>query len=237
MSSSELFYGRDLAAIHAKHHEALARAAADVLLPLIPTAGRVLDLGCGAGPLSFLLSADGHEVYGIDLSAALLAIARQRVPTGRFEQGDVLSADFGTVDAIAAIGEVVNYATASGGPGALENLFQRARQSLPVRGRFLFDYAGPKRHGQGQCVWSEQPDSFVAMQASAQDDIITRKIVTFIKRDNAWEKSSEVHRLHVYEPADVSRMLERAGFEAEHLSGYGEFDLPDGLHACLATAV
>lgn len=75
------------------------------------------------------------------------------------------------------------------------------------------------------------------MQASAQDDIITRKIVTFIKRDNAWEKSSEIHRLYTYEPAEVSRMLEEADFEVQHLSGYGEFELPDGLHPCLATAV
>ncbi|UWR13797.1 trans-aconitate 2-methyltransferase [Sulfitobacter sp. M368] len=237
MTSSELFYARDLAAIHAKHHEALARAAAEVLLSLMPTAGRVLDLGCGAGPLSFLLTADGHEVYGIDLSAELLSIARQRVPTGRFEKRDILSTDFGDVDAIAAIGEVVNYATATGGPSSLENLFRRARESLPVRGQFLFDCAGPKRHRKGEYVWSEQADSFVAMQAIAKDDIITRKIVTFTQRDNAWEKSNEVHRLHTYEPTQIFRMLEKAGFEVQHLSGYGEFELPDGLHPYLATAL
>lgn len=237
MTSTELFYGPDLAAIHADHHEALARAAAGVLLPLMPSAGRVLDLGCGAGRLSLMLAADLHEVVGVDLSPTLLSIARRRVPSGRFDEGDILSADFGTVDAIAAIGEVVNYATVTGGPSALKTLFRRARESLPVRGRFLFDCAGPDRHGQGECVWSEKPDSFVAMQASVRDVMITRKIVTFIRRVSGWEKSSEVHRLHTYEPAEVCRMLEEAGFEVQRLSGYGEAQLPNGLHPFLATVV
>ncbi|MEQ8397585.1 methyltransferase domain-containing protein [Thalassobaculum sp.] len=237
MTSAEPFYAPDLATIHAKHYETLAQSAAGELLPLLPTAARVLDLGCGAGPLSVLLAAQDHQISGIDLSASLLSIARQRVPSGRFEQGDIRTANFGRVDAIAAIGEVVNYATAVSEPGALESLALRVRESLPAHGLFLFDCAGPERHAEGEFVWSENPDSFVAMQAMRQGDTITRKITTFIKRDGVWQKSNEIHRLRTHQPSDVARVLETAGFEIQPLPGFGAYRLPNGLHPFLATAV
>lgn len=40
-------------------------------------ASRVLDLGCGHGPATQALSARGHDVLGLDASAALLEIARK----------------------------------------------------------------------------------------------------------------------------------------------------------------
>ncbi len=53
-------------------------------------AGSVLDIGCGAGATSLTLTTARPDlsVTGIDLSAALLAIARQRVPGARFVQAD-----------------------------------------------------------------------------------------------------------------------------------------------------
>lgn len=49
------------------------------LAAMAPRAGmRVLDLGCGAGATSFALAAAGAEVWGVDVSADLLARARAR---------------------------------------------------------------------------------------------------------------------------------------------------------------
>ncbi len=52
--------------------------------------GRVLDIGCGAGATSLALAdaRPGLAIMGIDLSAALLAVARQRLPHARFVQAD-----------------------------------------------------------------------------------------------------------------------------------------------------
>jgi SAM-dependent methyltransferase len=45
-------------------------------------AGDVLDLGCGTGSLSLLASEQGHRVTGVDLSPAMVTLAREKL-TGR----------------------------------------------------------------------------------------------------------------------------------------------------------
>jgi len=50
---------------------------------------RFLDLGCGAGGASELAASKGAEVAGIDASENLIEIARRRIPSGRFEVGDL----------------------------------------------------------------------------------------------------------------------------------------------------
>ena len=49
----------------------------------------VLDLGCGAGVFCRLAADAGAAVTGIDAAAALVEIARERVPGGRFDVGDI----------------------------------------------------------------------------------------------------------------------------------------------------
>lgn len=50
---------------------------------------RLLDAGCGAG-MALRLAADlGAEVAGVDASAGLLEVARDRLPRARLEQGDL----------------------------------------------------------------------------------------------------------------------------------------------------
>ncbi len=53
--------------------------------------GRVLDVGCGTGDLTQHL---GGEVVGLDRSAAMLDIARERVPWAHFLRGDALNMQF-----------------------------------------------------------------------------------------------------------------------------------------------
>jgi SAM-dependent methyltransferase len=55
-------------------------------LPL-PSAGRVIDIGCGQGELVRLLLADGYDALGIDVSPEQAAIA-QAAGLGRVRHGD-----------------------------------------------------------------------------------------------------------------------------------------------------
>jgi SAM-dependent methyltransferase len=52
-------------------------------------AGRVLELGCGAGRITGYLLALGREVTGLDVSPAMIAECRRRYPGGRFLEGDM----------------------------------------------------------------------------------------------------------------------------------------------------
>jgi SAM-dependent methyltransferase len=62
---------------------------------LPPAAADVLDLGCGTGSLSLLLTELGHHVVGLDLSAAMVDAARGKClgRTARFEQADAADPD------------------------------------------------------------------------------------------------------------------------------------------------
>lgn len=50
---------------------------------------RILDAGCGAGLAASMAAERGATVSGIDASHALLGIARQRLPKGDFQHGDL----------------------------------------------------------------------------------------------------------------------------------------------------
>ncbi|MCY0950089.1 class I SAM-dependent methyltransferase [Streptomyces sp. H27-S2] len=64
--------------------------ALDWLAARLPSGARVLDVGSGTGrPTAEVLAAAGCAVTGIDVSAAMVALARGRVPRARFEQADV----------------------------------------------------------------------------------------------------------------------------------------------------
>jgi SAM-dependent methyltransferase len=50
---------------------------------------RVLDVGCGAGLFCALAAKRGATVAGLDAAEGLLAVARQRTPTGDFRKGEM----------------------------------------------------------------------------------------------------------------------------------------------------
>ncbi len=52
--------------------------------------GRVCDLGCGPGHLARHLAELGLDAMGVDVSTAMLDVARRLNPNLRFEQGDML---------------------------------------------------------------------------------------------------------------------------------------------------
>jgi SAM-dependent methyltransferase len=68
-------------------------------------AGRVLELGCGAGRITGYLVQLAREAYGIDLQPQMVAECRRRYPRGHFLQTDIrdLSAfEPGSLDAVVA---------------------------------------------------------------------------------------------------------------------------------------
>jgi SAM-dependent methyltransferase len=96
--------------VGARYEEAFADvpgqlAALDWLVGSLPAGARVLDVGSGTGrPTAERLVRAGCEVTGIDVSAEMVRIARERVPGARFEQADVrtFEAPEGGYDAVCA---------------------------------------------------------------------------------------------------------------------------------------
>lgn len=59
------------------------------LAGVLPTTGTVVDLACGSAPLASRLS-PAVDYVGVDRSPAELALARRRLPEGRFVHGDAI---------------------------------------------------------------------------------------------------------------------------------------------------
>jgi SAM-dependent methyltransferase len=236
-------YREDLAYIHDAGYGAVARAGAAVLLEELrrrgPASGLVIDLGCGSGILAERVAAAGYDVLGIDLSADLLALARRRVPAGRFLRGSLWAAELPPCVAVAAVGEVVNYLFDGDGAGqGPRKLFRRVHDALAPGGPFLLDLAGPGRvAGAGRSRhWAEGEDW--AVLVSAEEDrkrrLLTRQITSFRKVGEAYRRDHEVHRQRLYPPAEAAALLRGAGFRVHVLRGYGEFRFPRGVAGFLA---
>jgi SAM-dependent methyltransferase len=230
------FYGADLAAIHAEAFEALAVSAAETLIANVEASaftGRLLDIGCGAGPLSLRVAGHGFSVWGVDLSASLIQRARERLPEGEFVCGSVVHFALPQGSAAVAVGEVLNYATTEDG-GDLARIFRRVFDALEPGGVFLFDLAGPGRGGAAG-AFTEGKDWAVGMIATEHDGLLVRKITSFRREaDGDWRRTFEEHRLRLWSVADVTGQLASVGFEVAQLDGYSGLKLPPALQVYLA---
>jgi SAM-dependent methyltransferase len=106
-------YRSDLAYIHDVGFGGFSERAAPALLRILRDSGvrsgLVVDLGCGSGLWAHRLVEQGYDVLGIDISAAMVKLARRREPRARFKVGSFLSVPLPRCLAITAIGECLSY--------------------------------------------------------------------------------------------------------------------------------
>ena len=72
------------------------RRFAEVLKVTEPTEGPILDIGCHSGTFTqvILSKAGTKQIYGIDVSNSAIALAKKRIPYGKFEVGDAAKLPF-----------------------------------------------------------------------------------------------------------------------------------------------
>ena len=242
------FYDTELAAVHEADFSDVARSAAGVLLRRLAAAGHdsgtIVDLGCGGGALAAVLVDAGYDVLGIDLSEAMVELARANVPGARFVRGSVWDADLPPAVAVTAIGEVINYAAdARASIDRLAALIDRVETALAPGGVFLFDIATPGRGGpDGSRTGFTDTAAYTmhveAHETTADDGTATleRRMVLFTRDGDVYRRSDEVHRLRLYRAATVTDLLDAAGFETTLLAAYGDRTAPSGWIAVAATA-
>jgi SAM-dependent methyltransferase len=133
------FYNRDLAYIQAAAFGKLAQSAAPEIIRRLESASvqirRVVDGGCGAGPLTAALANAGFQVTGIDTSAELLSIARTAVSKAHFLHRSVYKVQIPSCEAIVALGETLTYHEEPASADSLvESFFRRASEFCPRAG-------------------------------------------------------------------------------------------------------
>lgn len=98
------------------------------------TAGPVADVGCGPGRVAAFLAAHGLNVVGVDVSQAMLTVARIAHPDIRFEEGRLTALPFraGSLD-----GAVCWYSIIHTPPEHLGEVFSELERVLSDDGHLL----------------------------------------------------------------------------------------------------
>ena len=214
------FYGAPQAAIHDQRYGDLARAYADLLTRNLAAAGltdgTVADLGCGSGILAEAMTAAGYDVLGVDLSPAMLEIARRRAPAARFLQGSVWDVELPDAVAITATGEVLGYlADPRADDSRLAGFLGRAAAALRPGGLLAFDLASPGRGGPtGKREQLVEADDWVMHFAATEDAaarLLRRRMVIFWRDGERYRREEELHELRLHEPERVEALVRGAG--------------------------
>jgi SAM-dependent methyltransferase len=112
--------------------------------------GLLVDLSCGSGLWARELIGAGYHVLGIDISEAMIEIARRKVPEAEFRVGSLFEADIPACYAVTAVSEVLSYLfDTENGSRWLIRLFRRVYQALVPGGVFVFDVVGPGQVSRG----------------------------------------------------------------------------------------
>ena len=221
----ESFYRQHLSYIHDTYHGDYARNAAQLILNIsrFSSFKKVIDLGCGSGILASILSQNGLEVIGVDISFDILEIAKRKSPNSIFIQKSLFEYRFEFSDIICAIGEPFNYLfDGKADNSELAKLIHTIYGHLNPNGLFLFDVLSDEIDSDRNMKIIENDDytMFLDIVVNAEKNLLTRKMTYFVRNKNCYEKDSETHYQILFNMVKVENILAETGFKYEKLNGY-----------------
>lgn len=199
----------------------------------------VVDLGCGSGLWAEELSSANYQVFGIDISHAMIKIARQRVPDAEFLVGSLFQAEIPSCNAVTSIGECLNYLfDVENNHQTILKLFHRIYSALKPGGVFIFDIAEPGQvtPGISHQAFTEGEDwtVLVEKEENREQQTLIRRIISFRKVGEYFRRNEEIHRLRLYKATDIAEHLHQVGFQVQTTSNYGDYQLPKAHVAFIA---
>ena len=234
-------YGPDLAHIHDDGYGGFARDSASGLLSLLRKCGiphgRIVDLGCGSGIFAKKLADAGYQLIGVDISAAMVELARRRVTQGTFYTGSLFAFCFPSCQAVTALGEVLNYCfDQTNSVASLKRAYRNIFDALQPGGLLVFDVALP-----GRCRGREQAFAkgrdwacLIQYEHNLRARRLTRRITTFRRVGRTYRRSEEVHCQQLYEAETIRGMLRDAGFNVRQVRRFGRQQLPEHVIGFIA---
>jgi SAM-dependent methyltransferase len=191
----------------------------DDLLPRYDAAPRrVLDLACGTGAAALRFAAQGYTVTGIDGSAPMLDIARQKAADEgaaiRFIQQDMRAFSAPEpADLLTCFYDSLNYLT---DPADLARTFACMEQALAPDGLAVFDMntrAGLERDWNGSCWVQEIEGTYFIQQAEWEPEtaLATMTLTCFARLGCDYRRFEEVHTERGYTLDDITAALTSAG--------------------------
>lgn len=183
--------------------------------------GLVLDLGCGTGTLTELLSQRGYDMIGIDNAEDMLFIAMEKkIETGHdilYLLQDMREFElYGTVQAVVSICDSMNYILEY---EELVSVFRLVNNYLDPEGVFIFDmntvYKYQELLGESTIAENREDCSFIWDNSFDSETMVNEyDLALFIGEESGvYRKYEETHYQRAYSIPEVRRALEEAGME------------------------
>lgn len=193
--------------------------------------GLVLELGCGTGNATRLLSDAGYDMIGVDNAPDMLEIALEK----KEEEGQdilYLCQDmrefelYGTIRAVVSVCDSMNYIMSE---EDLRQVFSLVNNYLDPGGIFIFDmntrYKYEELLGDNSFCETREDSSFIWENYYDPEEQVNQYDLTlFIKEeDDLFRRYEETHFQRAYEIETVRKLIEEAGMKWE-----GVFDVETG---------
>lgn len=184
------------------------------------TVERVLDLACGTGTVSLLLTERGYQVVGVDQSAEMLAMAEQKAQDAGQDiywcQGDMRELDLDeTFDCVVCLHDSLNYMLIA---DDLRKVFAGIAQHLRPGGLLIFDVntiAALEAIGENTLFMETESSSIIWRNSYHPEHRIWEVDLTlFIKQPNGlYSRSKEIHRERGYHEQELVNLLTTCDFD------------------------
>ena len=195
----------------------------------------VLDLGCGTGKMTRELARRGYDMTGVDLSAEMLDIARERAERcGLSDKMLWLLQDitefelYGTVELCVSCLDTINHLTST---KELKKCFSLVHNYLVPDGLFLFDINGKRKfeeiyadnsyvmeEGDSVCVWQNSYNP----KTKLCDFFIT---LFEEDEDGRYNRYDELQTERMYTLRSIKSALAECGFE--FIGAYSDLDFTE----------
>ena len=180
----------------------------------------VVDLGCGTGTLTELLSRKGYDMIGVDMSAEMLNVAlAKKEKSGSpilYLCQDMRELDlYSTVGTVISVCDSVNYLLED--EEVLET-FGLVNNYLYPGGIFLFDFNTVYKYEQiiGDTTIAENREkcSFIWENYFYEDQDINEYMLTIFRKQadsELYERTEEAHYQRAYDMDTLKRLIEKNG--------------------------
>ena len=184
--------------------------------------GILLDLACGTGTLSLMLSQKGYDVIGVDGSEEMLTQAQEKKMESsddtiflcqKMEELDL----FGTINAAVSTLDSINHVTDE---AKVREIFRRVSLFMEDKGIFIFDVNTPYKHkevlGDNTFIY-DLDEVYCVWQNSTDENLVTTISLDLFEKDQDDEETyyrySEEFSERAYDLDDIKSWLQECKFE------------------------